>query len=374
MSRPIIYCDHNANSPVRTEAAEAVVRALELGGNPSSVHGAGRRARALMEGARESIAAAIEARVENLVLTSGATEALHLALDGARGAAKSVVVSAVEHDSVFAQASRSYDDVRIASVNAAGVIDLDALSAVLADAPKPALVAIMLANNETGAIQPIREIAALVREIGGLLLVDAVQALGKMPVSLVDLDANYLVITSHKIGGPMGAGALALGAGAPYAAPHSGGGQERGRRPGAECLPAIVGFAAAAEIANARWAEESAHTQKLRDRFEQALPNSATIFSKDAPRLPNTSLFALDGVRAETALIALDLEGVCASSGAACSSGKVRASRVLGAMGYADAAERGAVRVSFGWSSTDADCDAAIAAVQRLAARAAEAA
>lgn len=374
MSRPIAYCDYNANAPIRPEAAEAVARALGVGGNPSAIHSAGRRAKALLEDSRERIAKAIDARVENLVFTSGATEALHLALEAAQGVAASLIVSAIEHDSLYGQGPKVFADTRIAPVDANGVIDLDVLAALLADAPKPALVAVMAANNETGALQPIKKIAALAREAGALLLVDAVQTLGKAPVSLVDSDASYLIVTSHKIGGPLGAGVLALAPGAPFRTTHFGGGQERGRRPGAECLPAIVGFAAAAEAASAKWRDEAAHAQKLRDRFEQHLPNTAIVFSRDVARLPNTSLFALPGVRAETALIALDLDGVCVSSGAACSSGKVKGSRVLAAMGHDQAAAQGSLRVSFGWASTDADCDAAIAAVAKLAQRAAEAA
>ncbi len=374
MTRAIAYCDYNANAPVRPEAAEAVARALSVGGNPSSVHGAGRRARAILEDARERIAKTIEARAENLVFTSGATEAVHLALHSASGVAQSLIMSAVEHDAVYAEGPRVFAETRIAAVNSDGVIDLSALVALLAEAPKPALVAIMAANNETGALQPIDRIAPMVREAGGLLLVDAVQTFGKAAVSLVDLDASYLIVTSHKIGGPLGAGVLALAPGAPFRTPHAGGGQERGRRPGAECLPAIAGFAAATEIATANWADESALAKKLRDRFEQSLPNGAIIFSRDVARLPNTTLFALPGIAAATALIALDLDGVCVSSGAACSSGKVRGSRVLAAMGYHDAAAIGALRVSFGWASTEADCDAAIAAIAKLALRAAEAA
>lgn len=374
MTRTLAYCDYNANAPVRPEAAEAVARAMALGGNPSSIHSAGRKARALLEDSRERIAKALDASAENLVFTSGATEALHLALDAARGVAASLIMSAVEHDALYAQGARVFAETRVAPVNRDGVIDLEALRSLLAEAPKPALVAVMAANNETGALQPIAQIAPIVREAGGLLLVDAVQTLGKAPVSLADLDATYLVVTSHKIGGPLGAGVLALAPGAPFRTTHFGGGQERGRRPGAECLPAIAGFAAAAEAASARWREEAARVQILRDRFEQALPRDALVFAHGTSRLPNTSLFALPGVRAETALIAFDLEGVCISSGAACSSGKVKGSRVLAAMGYEDEAARGGLRVSFGYASTDADCDAAIAAMTKTAQRAKEAA
>lgn len=370
-AKPRVYCDHNAGSPVRPEAAEALARALALAANASSIHREGRAARRLLEDARERAAAAVGARAENVVFTSGATEAAHLALHGA-GAA-SLIVSRIEHDAVFAEASAM--GALVAPVTPDGVTDLAALEALLAGAPKPALVAVMLANNETGAVQPLARIAALVREAGGLLLADAAQALGRIAVDIADLDASYLVISSHKIGGPPGAGALILAPGAPFRPARAGGGQERGRRPGTENAPAVSGFGVAAEIAaRAVRQGETDRLRVLRDRFEASLPREAAIFAQRAERLPNTSLFAIPGLRAETALIALDLDGVAVSSGAACSSGKVRESRVLQAMGVESAQARGALRISFGWNSTPADCDAAIAAVGRLAARAKEAA
>ncbi|MGE0044930.1 MAG: cysteine desulfurase family protein [Hyphomonadaceae bacterium] len=364
-----VYCDHNAGSPIRPEAAEAVVRAFAIGGNPSSVHARGRAARKLMEDAREQVATSVGASAENVIFTSGATEALHLALRAVRGVAQSLVLSAIEHDALWEEAPNVDLPRFVAPMNGDGAVDLAALEQILAEAPRPALVAVMLANNETGAVQPIARAATLVREAGGMLLVDAAQGLGRIPVSLADLDASYLVLSSHKIGGPQGAGALILASGAPFAITQGGGGQERGRRPGTENVPAIVGFGVAAELA-AR--DDAARVRALRDRFEAALlkiePNAA-IFARDAVRLPNTSLFAIPGWRAETALIALDLEGVCASSGAACSSGKVRASRVLTAMGVSPDLARCALRVSFGWSSMEADVDAALNALTKLRAR-----
>jgi len=366
----MIHADYNAGAPLRPQALQALQEAAAAGGNPSSVHGAGRRAKARLEDAREAVAGAIGARAQDLVFTSGATEALHLAL-AASGAA-SLIVGAIEHDATFAEASRL--GAMVAPVTGDGVIDLDALAALLARAPKPALLALMLANNETGAIQPVAAAAALAREHGALLLVDAAQALGRMGVSLQDLDATYLVVSSHKIGGPQGAGALALAPGAPLALTRAGGGQERGRRPGTENVAACAGFGAAAMLAAQEWRDEAARLAALRDAFESGLPEGAIVFARGAPRLCNTALIALPGVRAETALIALDLAGVCASSGAACSSGKVRASRVLLAMGVSEAIARCALRFSFGWASTQADVDGALAAVRALAARRAEAA
>ncbi|MDX2274940.1 MAG: cysteine desulfurase family protein [Hyphomonadaceae bacterium] len=366
MTKPLVYCDYNAGAPVRPEAAAAVARALGVGGNPSSVHGAGRAAKALMEDAREKIAASIGALVENLVFTSGATEALHLALSSA-GAA-SVIISAVEHDALYEHASRTYA-AHLAPVDEDGVLDLSSLAALLEKAPKPALVAVQLANNETGVIQPVTHIAALAREHGALLLVDAAQALGRLPVSIADLDATYLVLSSHKIGGPAGAGALALAPGAPFVTSRFGGGQERGRRPGTENVAAIAGFGAAAEIAASEQQREAARLIALRDCFEAGLPNDAVVFGAHAPRLPNTSNFALPGLNAETAVIAMDIAGVAVSSGAACSSGKVRSSRVLAAMGVKPDLAKSALRVSFGWASNDADVDRTLSALRSLAAR-----
>lgn len=381
MSKASVYCDFNAGAPVRAEAAVAVARALGAGGNPSSVHGFGRRARALIEDAREKLASALDAQAENVVFTSGATEALHLAL--ASAGAASLIVSAVEHDAVFEHAGRALKTERIAPVDASGMIDLGALAALLAEAPKPALVALQLANNETGLIQPIAKTAALCREHGALLLVDAAQAFGRIPVSIGDLDATYLVVSSHKIGGPPGAGALVLAPGAPFATMRFGGGQERGRRPGTENLAALAGFGVAVERAMHDLAHEADRLAALRDRFEAGLPKDAVIFGAPAARrqgkqdagkmpavrLPNTSNFALPRLTAETAVIAMDLEGVAISSGAACSSGKVRPSRVLKAMGVAPELAKAALRVSFGWSSAEADVDAALAALDKIAAR-----
>lgn len=367
MKKTPVYCDYNAGAPLRAEAAVAMSRALAAGGNPSSVHAIGRRARALIEDAREKLAGFLSASADNVILTSGATEALHLALANAGAAA--LIVSAVEHDAVFEHATRALGTDRIAPVDAHGVIDLAALDAVLTKAAKPALVAVQLANNETGVIQPIARVAALCREHGALLLVDAAQAFGRIPVDIADLDASYLVVSSHKIGGPPGAGALVLAPGAPFGIARFGGGQERGRRPGTENMPAAVGFAVAAEWALRDLDAEHARLAALRDRFEAGLPADAVIFGLAAPRLPNTSNLALPGIAAETAVIAMDLEGVAVSSGAACSSGKVRASRVLGAMQVAPELAKGALRLSFGHESKESDVEEALFALGKIVAR-----
>jgi cysteine desulfurase len=365
------YCDYNAGAPLRPQAVAATTAALGEGGNPSSVHAAGRRAKARLEAARDDVAAALGARPRDLVFTSGATEALHLALEGARRAAPGMrlILSAIEHDAV-AEAAREWPGAMRAPVNRDGVIDLEALEALLADGP-PALVALMLANNETGAIQPVAAAARLVHAAQGVLLVDAAQALGRIEIDMIRLGADALAVSSVKAGGPPGAGALVLTPGFPFAPPRAGGGQERGARPGTENVPAISGFGAACAAAVADLGAQAHAVRALRDRFESGLARiapDAVIFAQDAARLPNTTLAAFPGRRAEAALISLDLAGVAASSGAACSSGKVRASRVLAAMDVPAALSQCALRFSFGWATTDADIDAALTALGRICA------
>ncbi len=371
-----VYCDYNAGAPIRAEAAVAMSRALAVGGNPSSVHSAGRRMRALIEDARERIAGALDASAENVVFTSGATEALHLVLstfdaharsEGADDWTPSLVVADCEHDALFEDGKRRA--MLRAPLLASGLIDLDAFANVLKEAPKPILAAVQLANNETGVMQPIAKVAALCREHGALLLVDAAQAFGRIPVSISDLDATYLVVSSHKLGGPPGAGALVLAPGAPFVTTRFGGGQERGRRPGTENGAAIVGFAVAAEWALQEIASQARRLQAMRDRFEAGLPTDAVVFGAEAPRLPNTSNFALPGLTAEMAVIGMDLEGVALSSGAACSSGKVRSSRVLSAMGVPGELARAALRVSFGHESKESDVEEVLNALGKVAAR-----
>lgn len=367
MTDRIAYCDYNATTPVRPAAAAAVARALEVGGNPSSVHASGRAAKATLEAARDVVGKSVGARPRDVVFTSGATEALHLAIDAARDHYGDLIVSEIEHDALW-EATRNADEMAPLRVDADGVIDLAHLDELLEAAKRP-LVAIMLANNETGVIQPVAKAAARVREAGGLLLVDASQAVGRIPVDVAALDATYLVLSSHKLGGPPGAGAVVLAAGAPYAITRNGGGQEQGRRPGTENVPAIAGLAAALEVDALADRER---IESLRDRFEQRLlqhHSDAVIFGSTATRLPNTSLFALPGAPAELALIALDLEGVALSSGAACSSGKVKASRVLAAMGVAPSLAKSALRASFGWASSEDDVDRLIAALDKVRAR-----
>jgi len=392
MTNTPIYCDYNAGAPIRAEAAVAMSRALALGGNASSVHAIGRRMRAMIEDAREKIAVALEASAENVVFTSGATEALHLALDAFTSHANqlrlrapiskhdldaldplppaTLIIAECEHDALFEEGWQRF--MLRAPLLLNGLIDLVVLEPIIRAAEKPALVAVQLANNETGVIQPIAKIAALCREHGALLLVDAAQAFGRIPVSIADLDASYLVVSSHKLGGPPGAGALVLAPGAPFVSTRFGGGQERGRRPGTENGAALVGFAVAVEWALEDMAGEAQRLAELRDRFEAGLPRDAVVFGDGAPRLPNTSNFALPSLSAETAVIAMDLEGVAISSGAACSSGKVRSSRVLAAMGVAPDLAKAALRVSFGHESKASDVDEVLGALGKIAARRAQ--
>jgi cysteine desulfurase len=344
---------------MRPEAAAALAEAGAFGGNPSSIHAAGRAARARLEAARETLAAAVGAAVSGVVFTSGATEALHLALHGARAAGMTgLVLSGLEHDALAEEAARAWPGAITVPARPDGLIDLEAFAAALAAADKPALAAVMLANNETGAIQPVAQAARLARQAGAVLLVDAAQALGRIPIDMQAMDAAFLVVSSHKAGGPAGAGLLALAPGAPFAGPRAGGGQERGRRPGTENMPAACGFAAAAAAGLASMAGEQARLGAIRDAFEETLladAPDAEIFARAAPRLAQTSLVAVPGLAAETALMGLDLEGFAASSGAACSSGKVRASRVLAAMGAAPNLAGSAIRASFGWASAPED-------------------
>ena len=371
------YLDHNATSPLRAEAREAAERALAVGGNASSVHGAGRSARATIERARESVAKLAGARPRNVIFTSGGTEANALALWGAvHGAGDAdarltrLFVSTIEHESVRANAAAGVERVaglrlETIPVTPDGVTDLEALRVLLREGKGRALIALMAANNETGVVQPVAEAAGLAQEVGALLLVDAVQAAGKIPLPAAD----YVSLSAHKLGGPQGSGALIVREGAPLATQIHGGGQEHVTRAGTENLSGIAGFGAAAEAA-ARDIDSA--TMAFRDRFEAGLKRMApdtVVFGANVLRLANTSNFALPGIPAETALMALDLDGVRLSSGAACSSGKVKLSHVLAAMGVKEDLARCALRASFGWSSTEADVEAALVSLSGLLAR-----
>src|SRR5262252_3655896 len=352
------YLDWNATAPLRPQARAAVVEALDAIGNPSSVHAEGRAARGMVEAARERVAVLVGAEPRHVVFTASGTEANMLALSPKTGGRwQRLLVSAIEHPSV--RAGGRFAAVEEVAVTAAGVVDLADLARRLAQGA-PAFVSIMLANNETGVVQPIQEAARLVHAAGGLLHVDAVQAAGRISCNINELEADLLTLSGHKIGGPKGAGALVKRAPLDLDPLVTGGGQERGERAGTENVAALGGFGAAASAAGGNLAAESARMRELRDRLEAGL-RAATpgviIFGADADRLPNTTLFALNGLKAETAIILFDLAGVAVSSGAACSSGKVRPSHVLKAMGVCAELARSAVRVSLGPITTEGDIE-----------------
>jgi cysteine desulfurase len=347
--------------------------ALDLCGNPSSVHAEGRQARKLVEDARASVARAVGALTRNVVFTSGGTEANALTLRsglkrGSNPPVERLVASAIEHASVLAGGRFAADAVRTAGVTRSGLVDLDRLRAALAEGP-PALVSVMLANNETGAVQPVAEAAEIVHAAGGLLHVDAIQAFGKMSVDMKRLGADLVTLSAHKIGGPKGVGALVLAEGLTGLQPLlRGGGQELSRRAGTENVTGIVGFGAAVRAALESLEDDAIRLGGLRNRLESGLRETpgAILFSADAPRLPNTTLFTVPGLKAETAVIGFDLAGIAVSSGSACSSGKVQPSHVLEAMGFGPEIAQGAVRLSLGWSTQDADIDCCLEAWRKL--------
>jgi cysteine desulfurase len=368
------YLDWNATAPLRPEAKEALAVALELTGNPSSVHAEGRAARALVETARALVAELVGGEPANVIFTSGGTEANVVALSpeiqiGRQSARDRLLISAVEHPSVTAGGRFRPDQVEILPVDAHGVVDLGALevrlAALAAEGARP-LVSVMLANNETGVIQPVAEVASVVHRHGALLHVDAVQAAGRIAVDINALEADLLTLSAHKIGGPQGIGALIKRDEALRIVPLiRGGGQERGLRGGTENVAGIAGFGAAAAAAGRDLAVTVGRMLALRDALEHGLRQvepATVIFGSAAERLPNTTLFTVAGLRAETAIIAFDLAGVALSSGAACSSGKVQPSHVLAAMGVDPALAKGAVRVSIGWDSNEADIECCLAA------------
>jgi cysteine desulfurase len=358
------YFDWNATAPLRPQARAAMQAALERTGNASSIHSEGRAARALVEAARAQVAALVGAEPGNVTFTSGGTEANMLALTpaltvGGRPSPRDrLLVSAIEHPSV--RAGGRFAAVELVGVSADGGIDLELAANMLAGAGK-ALVSVMLANNETGVIQPIREVAEIVHAAGGLLHVDAVQGAGRIDCDINELGADLMTVSSHKLGGPQGVGALVTNGNVLISQPLIvGGGQERGQRAGTENVAAIAGFGAAAAAAQASRAREAAAMAALRTRLEVALTTATptmVIIAATAPRLPNTTLFAVPGMKAETAIISFDLNGIAVSSGAACSSGKVQASPVLAAMGLDPALAHGAVRVSLGWTTTEIEVE-----------------
>jgi len=369
-----VYLDWNATTPLRPEARGAMAAAWDLPGNPSSVHEEGRKARRLVEDARAAVAGAVGALPRDVVFTSGGTEANALALTpGLRRksglAVQRLVVSAIEHASVLAGGRFASEAITAVGVSDSGLLHLDRLREALAGGP-PALVSVMLANNETGAVQPIAEAAEIVHAAGCVLHVDAIQGLGKIPFDISALNADLVTVSAHKIGGPKGVGALVWAEGVQGLEPLlRGGGQERGHRAGTENVAGIAGFGAAVTAAVAALEKDAIRLESLRNRLETGLRQTpgALIFSRDVRRLPNTTLFTVPGLRAETAVIGFDLGGIAVSSGSACSSGKVQPSHVLEAMGFGRELAQGAVRLSLGWSTCEADIDRCLEAWRKLA-------
>ncbi|WP_425065553.1 cysteine desulfurase family protein [Reyranella sp.] len=352
------YLDHNATSPLRPAAFDAMVEALRVGGNPSSVHGPGRKARAIVDKARREVASLVGARTTETIFTSGGTEANNLALMAT--GRRRVLVSAIEHDSV----RRAVPQAEVLPVDSDGVLDLAALERALVASAEPALVSVMLANNETGVLQPVADVVRLARTSGALIHCDAVQAAGKVPVDFHRLGVDYLSLSAHKIGGPTGVGALVVRSGVPFCTDRRGGGQESNRRAGTENVSGIAGFGAAAAEAI-----RGLDMTQLRDGLELSLVQMAgnvRVFGAGAPRVCNTTCISMPGVLAETQVMALDLAGVCISSGAACSSGKVQRSSVLDAMGVPVAEASCATRISLGWNTEVADIERLITAWQSL--------
>jgi cysteine desulfurase len=380
MAKDRIYLDWNATAPLLEGARQAMISALSLTGNPSSVHAEGRAARAVIEAARREVAALVGATAPNVVLTASATEAANLVLSPVFRMGKAplaigrLYVSAIEHPAVREGGRFAPGQVCEIPVTPSGLIDLAALEALLAahdGSTGLPMVAVMAVNNETGIVQPVREVARLVHARGGLILVDGVQAAGRIALDIDDLGADFLILSAHKIGGPKGAGALIARGETLMPSPLvRGGGQEKGHRAGTENVAAIAGFGAAAAWARDGLDERNAAIGALRDRLEARMRNAApdlVVHGAGVARVANTSFFTLPGLKAETGQIAFDLEGVALSAGAACSSGKVGASHVLTAMGQD--AKTGALRISLGAATTVEEIDRAVEIFTRIAAR-----
>ncbi len=373
MTSKRIYLDYNASAPILPEAKGAMLAALEASANASSVHANGRNARAIVETARGKVAALVGADPNQVIFTSGATEAAQLVLSPMLNRKNRAIeldkiyMSTIEHPCIQNGGRFEAENIARFPVDRHGVVDLAELERLLASlvGKNPFLLALMLANNETGIIQPVKKVSQMVKSAGGYLLVDAVQAAGRVPIDLRQLGADFLVFTSHKLGGPQGAGALILGDAELKPEPLiRGGGQESRLRGGTENIAAIAGFGEAVRIA----LESLEYIQRLiyiRDRFEGQLVDLCkgkdnrlgplTVFGRESERLANTTCFAINGLNAETALISLDLDGISVSSGSACSSGKVEPSHVLKAMGVDDQQAKAAIRVSTGWDTRPED-------------------
>jgi cysteine desulfurase len=363
-AQPRHYLDHNATTPVRPEVIDAVASAMRVIGNSSSVHAEGRAARALVEDGREKLRTLVNAPVNGVILTGGGTEAIHYALNGTvrTGAVKRIFVSAIEHAAVPSNAAETDAPIETIPVLPSGVVDLGWLRDRLKqhDAARDGgfLICLMFANNETGVLQPVREAADIAHDAGGLIFVDAAQAVGKIPVNFVMSGADLMAVTAHKFGGPIGVGALIAGPNLPLHPVMRGGGHEQNRRAGTHNVPAIAGLGKACELAPSTIAK-APFIAGLRDRMQRAAEDAgAVIWGRDAARLPGTLSLSAPGFTSQTQLMTMDLAGIAISSGSACSSGKTKPSHVLIAMSAGEALASCGIRVSVGWNSTEEDADA----------------
>lgn len=375
MKRQAIYLDHNAATPLLPEAREAMLETLALTGNPSSVHAHGRALRGIVEASRDAVARLAGARRGEIVFTGSGTEAIAQALIGGARAFRpdALVVGAGEHMAVLRSAESTGLPVRDVGLTPEGLVDLDHLARRLSEADaagETVLVALGWVNNETGVVQPMEAICAMVGPTRHLLFVDAVQALGKLPLAFSASAPDMMAVSGHKIGAPAGIGALLLKPHADDVRLVPGGGQEAGRRAGTEPVSAIAGFGAAAAAFSDRY--RAAGVETLGEALEkgiEAIAQGAVVFGRDAPRIGNTLCFAVPGLSNSVALMGLDLMGISVSSGAACASGKVGASHVLAAMGIPPELGACALRVSLGWNSTRAEVDAFLDAFETVLAR-----
>ena len=348
-----VYLDYNATTPIRPEVISRMAEVMAIPGNASSIHGPGRTARKVIEDARAQLAATLDVGAQQIIFNSGATEGNNTLLKGFAG--QRVLVSAIEHASVIESGVKT----EIIPVTPDGVIDLEAYKRILYNGEKPGLVSVMLVNNETGVIQPIKEIAALAHEAGALIHTDAVQALGRIPFTRESLGVDFITLSAHKLGGPQGAGAIIMAPKAPLPKLIHGGGQERRQRAGTENIAGIAGFGLAAELAAAQrdTYQELAKKRASLEDFLLSSTNTLRIHGRNSPRVANTISLSLTGTTSETLLMAFDLEGVALSSGSACSSGTVKPSHVLLAMGVPEEEAKCSLRISFGWNTSDTDLE-----------------
>ena len=361
-----IYMDYNATCPIRPQVIEAVASTMAVVGNPSSVHSQGQKARSLVEESRAKVAALAGARARDVMFCAGGTEAANTVIRGA--GVNSLIISAIEHSCVTAAAEVAGVPVFVLPVDDSGIISVTMLRELLAKAPKPALVSVMYANNEMGAVQPIADICEIAKEFGALVHSDAVQAAGKLQLDMASLGLDYMTLSAHKIGGPQGVGAVVMAPTAPIEPLVVGGGQELGRRSGTENVAGIVGFGVAA-IEALNHLADGVKLKALRDGMEQQLrqhANEVVIVGEKAKRLPNTSCVAIPGVKGETQVMHFDLAGICVSSGSACSSGKVKTSHVLGAMGFALDVSEASIRVSLGSDTSESDVSSFVEVWKKL--------